>query len=203
MTLSRRGLTPSQVTKGIDSAAGLMSRMESVAHESPETTAVLAGPIDVERALERVYRDRLEAFVRVASAIVGDRDVARDAVQDGFARALAHAAEFRAEGSLEAWVWRIVVNEARRRMASRPWSSRGMQEVPAESRRSEDVAWLRGVVASLPERQRTVLFLRYYADLEYDAIAEALGVAPGTVAATLSQARSSLRRKLEEAGDGI
>ena len=164
---------------------------------------MLAGPIDVERALERVYRDRLEAFVRVASAIVGDRDVARDAVQDGFARALAHAAEFRAEGSLEAWVWRIVVNEARRRMASRPWSSRGMQEVPAESRRSEDVAWLRGVVASLPERQRTVLFLRYYADLEYDAIAEALGVAPGTVAATLSQARSSLRRKLEEAGDGI
>ena len=68
---------------------------------------------------------------------------------------------------------------------------------------SEDVAWLRGVVAGLPERQRTVLFLRYYADLEYDAIAEALGVAPGTVAATLSQARSSLRRKLEEAGDGI
>jgi len=48
-----------------------------------------------------------------------------------------------------------------------------------------------------------MLFLRYYADLEYDAIAEALGVAPGTVAATLSQARSSLRRKLEEAGDGV
>ena len=179
-----------------------MSRMESVAHESPETTAVWTGPIDVERALERVYRDRLEAFVRVASAIVGDRDAARDAVQDGFARALAHAAEFRAEGSLEAWVWRIVVNEARRRTASRPWPSRGMQEVPAESS-SDDVAWLRGVVAGLPERQRTVLFLRYYADLEYDAIAEALGVAPGTVAATLSQARSSLRRKLEEAGDGI
>jgi len=158
--------------------------------------------MEVERALERVYRDRLEAFVRVAAAIAGDRDVARDAVQDGFARALAHAGEFRGEGALEGWVWRIVVNEARRRTAARSRSYRGVHRAPVESR-PDDPAWLRGVVATLPERQRTVLFLRYYADLEYDAIAEALGVAPGTVAATLSQARSSLRRKLEEAGDGV
>jgi len=60
--------------------------MESVAHESTETGAAWTGPMEVERALERVYRDRLEAFVRVAAAIAGDRDVARDAVQDGFAR---------------------------------------------------------------------------------------------------------------------
>ena len=157
--------------------------------------------MDAEHALERVYRDRLEAFVRVASAIAGDRDAGRDAVQDGFARALAHVEEFRGEGSLEGWVWRIVVNEARRRAASRSRSSRAGLPMMVQAH-SDDVAWLRGIVATLPERQRTVLFLRYYADLEYDAIAEAVGVAPGTVAATLSQARSSLRRKLEEAGDG-
>jgi RNA polymerase sigma factor (sigma-70 family) len=179
-----------------------MFRMESVAHESPETTAAWKGAAKVEPALERVYRDKLEAFVRVASAIIGDRDTARDAVQEGFARALAHAEEFRGEGSLEGWVWRIVVNEARRKTISRSRSPETVPAVAAESR-SDDAAWLRGVLASLPERQRTVLFLRYYADLEYDAIAEALGVAPGTVAATLSQAQLSLRRKLEEAGDGV
>jgi RNA polymerase sigma factor (sigma-70 family) len=175
--------------------------MESLAHEPTETTAVWTGQMGIERALERVYRDKLEAFVRVASAIVGNREVGCDAVQEGFARALAHG-ELRRERSLEAWVWRIVVNEARRRAASRSRSPGSVPDVP-EDCRPDDAAWLRGVVATLPDRQRTVLFLRYYADLEYDAIAEAIGVAPGTVAATLSQARSSLRRKLEEAGDGV
>jgi len=175
--------------------------MESVEHGWPEATAHVVGRTAVEDALEQVYRERLVAFVRVASAIVGDRDRALDAVQEGFARALAHADEFRGEGSLEGWVWRVVVNEARRRKSSPPALQR-VPEAPAESR-LDDVRWLRAAVAALPERQRTVLFLRYYADLEYDAIAVALGVAPGTVAATLNQARASLRRTLEEAGDGV
>jgi len=50
----------------------------------------------------------------------------------------------------------------------------------------------------LPERQRLVVFLRYYADLDYSAIAEALEISPGTVAATLNSARASLRSVLEE-----
>ncbi len=156
----------------------------------------------VERGIERIYRERLEAFVRVASAIVGDRDLAADVVQDGFARAFLHAGAFRGDGSLEGWVWRVVVNEARRRRprVSGPVSVSKSVSVPGPSL---DATGLRGVVASLPERQRLVLFLRYYADLEYDAIAVAMGVASGTVAATLSQAHANLRRKLEEADDGV
>jgi RNA polymerase sigma factor (sigma-70 family) len=45
----------------------------------------------------------------------------------------------------------------------------------------------------LTERQREVLFLHYYADLDYDMIARALGISPGTVGATLSAARQTLR----------
>jgi DNA-directed RNA polymerase specialized sigma24 family protein len=41
-----------------------------------------------------------------------------------------------------------------------------------------------------------VLFLHYYADLDYATIAEALGISPGTVGATLSTARGALRRAL-------
>ena len=50
----------------------------------------------------------------------------------------------------------------------------------------------------LSERQRLVLFLRYYADLDYTSIAETLGVRRGTVSATLNQAHASLRRLLSE-----
>jgi RNA polymerase sigma-70 factor (ECF subfamily) len=54
-------------------------------------------------------------------------------------------------------------------------------------------------LASLPERQRLALFLRYYADLDYAGIAEALGISRGTVSATLHAAHASLQTKLKEA----
>jgi len=52
-------------------------------------------------------------------------------------------------------------------------------------------AELRALVATLPERQRLVLFLRYYADLDYQAIGGVLGIATGTVSATLNQAHGA------------
>jgi RNA polymerase sigma factor (sigma-70 family) len=48
----------------------------------------------------------------------------------------------------------------------------------------------------LTERQREVLFLHYYADLDYGTIAQALGISAGTVGATLSAARQTLRGAL-------
>ena len=57
---------------------------------------------------------------------------------------------------------------------------------------------VRSRVAALPERQRLVLFLRYYADLDYQRIAEALEISAGTVGATLNQAHAALRGELRE-----
>ena len=53
-------------------------------------------------------------------------------------------------------------------------------------------------LALLPERQRLILFLHYYADLDYATIAEAIGISTGTVGATLHTARANMRRRLEE-----
>ena len=52
--------------------------------------------------------------------------------------------------------------------------------------------------AGLPQRQRDALFLRYYLDFDYRAIAEALDVEVGTISATLHAARSSLMDALQE-----
>jgi RNA polymerase sigma-70 factor (ECF subfamily) len=59
-------------------------------------------------------------------------------------------------------------------------------------------ARLAAAIAALPERQRLAIFLRYYADLDYAAIADALGISRGTVAATLHAARASLKELYEE-----
>jgi DNA-directed RNA polymerase specialized sigma24 family protein len=65
-------------------------------------------------AVGAMYESRYTTFLRVAEAISGDLDLARDAVNEGFANALQSRASYRGEGSAEAWVWSCVVNAARR-----------------------------------------------------------------------------------------
>jgi RNA polymerase sigma-70 factor (ECF subfamily) len=152
------------------------------------------------RALETLYRARFDEYCSVAAAILRDGEAGRDAVQEAFANAVRGRASFRRDGSLDGWVWRAVVNAAlseRRRRS--PESAEDVQDAddPSPNGHSEEGA-VRAAVALLPERQRLVLFLRYYADLDYQTIAEALGIAPGTVAAALHAAHAAVRRRLEE-----
>ena len=155
----------------------------------------------VPAALEAVYRARHADFLRVATAITGNVELGRDAVQDGLTRALAARRSFRRTGSLEAWLWKVIVNAARnlRRDIRRPepTSEQVTDCYLQEAARDDDAARLRERIARLPERQRLVLFLRYYADLDYAAIARVLGVRRGTVAATLNHAHAAVRSSLE------
>ena len=137
--------------------------------------------------LEALYRARLQQYTRAAAAIAGDQESGRDAVQDAFAKAVRKRRRFRGEGQLEAWVLRIVVNAARdaRRRRLR------QIDVPLPvAARAEELGL---PLELLTERQREVLFLHYYADLDYVTIARALGISAGTVGATLSAARQTLR----------
>ena len=151
-------------------------------------------------AIETVYREQLPSFVRLATAITGDEQAAYDAVHDAFVRAVRYRGRLRDCESAPGWVCRIVVNEARKRTTAehRHVSSpvEAADEPAANGHREPGDA--AAALATLPERQRLALFLRYYADLDYAGIAEALGIARGTVSATLHAARSNLQTKLEE-----
>jgi RNA polymerase sigma factor (sigma-70 family) len=154
--------------------------------------------------IEAIYRLRYPVFLRVASAITGDVELGADAVQDGFAGAVRSRRRYRG-GSLDAWLWAAVVNAAR---TSRPRYVRGAESeatalaAPATDQHPRSDA-IREAIAGLPERQRLVLFLHYFADLDYRAIAEAVGIQPGTVGATLNAARTALRKTLIEEGSCI
>ena len=161
----------------------------------------MAGRGATVEALESLYRADLPRFVRAATAIVGDEAAGRDAVQEAFVQAVRKRASFKFEAPLEAWVWRIVINEAlalrRRRAPELEWDSESAT-TPSTNHVPEQDATVRAWVASLPERQRLV-FLRYFADLDYRSIATALEVEVGTVSATLATAHAALRRSYEEA----
>jgi RNA polymerase sigma-70 factor (ECF subfamily) len=145
--------------------------------------------------LELLYRAKFPTFLRVAAAITRDDELALDAVHDAFASAIRNRRQFRGEGPLEAWVWRMVVNAARKAQRPRPELSVAPSANGAFPTEPGD---LRAAIEALPERQRAVLFLRYFADLDYRAIATALDVTPGTVGSTLNAAHAALRRSLEE-----
>src|SRR5689334_6843402 len=153
--------------------------------------------------IERVYRARFDEYRRVATAIVGDTERARDAVQDAFASAVRRRTAFRGDGPLEAWIWRTVVNTALNQRRATPPELTGFDQNGDGPHEHEDTRGdaeeVRAVLRLLPERQRLTLFLRYYADLDYATIAAVLGITEGTVAATLHTAHSALRRRLEEA----
>lgn len=145
--------------------------------------------------IEAIYRERFRAFLFSATALLGDGEAALDVVQDGFALALRRRESYRREGSLEAWLWRIVLNVARDRLRSnRRLATLPRVITPEDAGEAGD--GVRASLIALPERQRLAVFLRYYADLSYGQIAEALGVSAGTVAASLNAAHAALRREL-------
>ena len=149
--------------------------------------------------LESLYRERYVAFRNGLAPVVGGSERARDVVQEAFARALRQRDQFRGEGSLEAWVWKIAFRVALGERRSR--SASLLDEIPdlglAAPERDPD---LDAALRALPPRRRLMVFLRYFADLSYAQIGEVCGVSEGTVAATLAQAHDQLAETLRSEG---
>lgn len=149
------------------------------------------------RDLERLYEERYPRFFRLALSMLGNRDAARDAVQEAFARAVRDRRTLREAASLEVWIWRTLTNICRDEQRERRKLS--PDQVPELAHGADpETAELRSAVASLPERQRLVVFLRHYGDLDYARIAKVMGISEGTVAATLHTAHARLRERISE-----
>jgi RNA polymerase sigma-70 factor, ECF subfamily len=154
-------------------------------------------PATVE-AIEELYRSRYSSYRAGVAALTGS-DAARDVVQEAFAQALRDRAEFRGEGSLAAWVWRIAFRTALRTRAKggRELTLDELVETAPVPRAERDPE-LAEAVRALAPRRRLVVYLRYFADLPYAEIASLLDISEGTVAATLSQAHAELLDQLRD-----
>jgi RNA polymerase sigma-70 factor (ECF subfamily) len=154
-----------------------------------------------EPPLEVIYREHRGRFVRVAQAIVHDTGSAEDVVQEAFAIAILRQRSYRSSGDPVAWVWRIVVNTALSRLRRRRLEELLLYRDGRSTETPEPLAdgeRVRRCIAQLPKRQKLALFLHYYADLDYYAIARVLEISPGTVGKLLWDARTKLRRMLDE-----
>ena len=146
--------------------------------------------------LEELYRSRFDVFARVAGSVTGDGERARDAVQEAFATAVRKRGSFRGEGPLGGLglahrAQRCTLGRASNHPGSRLRAGRYQRPSGAGRRAARGARATAGAAA---DRRLSPL----YADLDYVAIGQALGIRTGTVAATLNAAHTALRSRLEE-----
>jgi RNA polymerase sigma-70 factor (ECF subfamily) len=149
-------------------------------------------------AIEELYRSRYASYRGGVAALTG-YDTARDVVQEAFAQALRDRKDYRGDGSLAAWVWRIAFRTALR-MKQGGGRELTLDEIveTAPVPQAERDPELAEAVRGLAPRRRLVVYLRYFADLPYADIASLLDISEGTVAATLAQAHAELLEQLRD-----
>jgi RNA polymerase sigma-70 factor (sigma-E family) len=139
-----------------------------------------------------------EPCVRAVTAIVGSPELAEDQVAEAFARAWAGWRKVSRHPAPRAWVVRAALNTGtswwRRRSRELPLADHDLA-APADSGGGLD-AGLLTALRRLPSRQREVIALRIFLDLDTDAIARLLGIEPGTVRMHSSRGVAALRCEL-------
>lgn len=166
-------------------------------------TVSVTDPPDAAAFCRRVH----PALVGAVGLHCGDRSVAEEVAQEALARAWERWEAVQRMDSPEAWVYRVAFNLAtsrfRRRAAERRALDRlGPRAAPVAHDEADRLA-VRAAVASLPNRQRQALVLRYFADLPVDEVAAVMRCAPGTVKSLTSRAIDGLRLQLGDQVEAV
>lgn len=144
-------------------------------------------------------------LLRSAWALTGSRVLAEDVVQDCFTSAWKHRKQLRDPAMARAWLFQIMRRHAFRHMAPQPvlavaldedgdWTGDAATDCSADGLDNQlDVVKALTRIAPI---HREVLVLFYFDDMPTAQMAEALGVAPGTVLSRLSRAREALKAAL-------
>jgi RNA polymerase sigma-70 factor (ECF subfamily) len=158
---------------------------------------------DEEAFRELVVRYEQETF-RVAYLVLRDTDDAKDAAQEAFIRAYRSMKTFKGDRPFRPWILRIATNQAltlaKRR---RRWESSGLAPERAEGGGAdamvvdgERAEALMAALQRLREKDRVIVYLRYFLELSERELAEHLGCAQGTVKSRLHRSLSRLRETI-------
>lgn len=176
--------------------------------------AVLDGDQEQFAALVERYKRGITNFI--GASVRSPSDVA-DLSQETFLRAYAHLGTFNPQlGKFSTWLYHIARNVVRTHLgkAQRRPATQGLGEeqtlenaVADLSRegdpaggvlRAEAEAEVRAALSELPDRTRTVLALRYYDNMDYQAIAQTMGLSLGNVKTLIHRGKLALAHKLRE-----
>jgi RNA polymerase sigma-70 factor (ECF subfamily) len=157
-------------------------------------------------AYDTLVRRHIRGAYTVARRLLGNKEDAEDLVQDAFIQALDRLDSFDETRPFAPWFYRVLTNRglnARKSIKLRTTAELDDEvmaggESPAQSaERAELRETLAAAVGTLPERQQTIVQLAEIDGWTSGEIAQALGMADGTVRWHLHEARKALRAALE------
>jgi RNA polymerase sigma-70 factor (sigma-E family) len=140
-----------------------------------------------------------EPCLRAVTVIVGSPELAEDQIAEAFAKAWASWRKVSRHPAPRAWVVRAALNTGAswwRRSRSRELPLTD-HDLPAPAQAGDGLdAVLLAALRRRPARQREVIALRIFLDLDTETIARQLGIEPGTVRMHLSRGVAALRQEL-------
>jgi RNA polymerase sigma factor (sigma-70 family) len=183
----------------------------SVPGMTETTEAVARARAGDAEAWGQIYREMGPAIFRFCRRALPTREDAEDATMEIFSKLWeGKLSQYDETRSFSAWLYRVAANHCwdilRRRKIRQDKETEDVEEVPLEhpdpnqldrlieQKTSEEV---RHALQKLGARARMALVLRYYSDMSYDEIADALGVRRAFVGVVLLRARHELRQALE------
>lgn len=169
-----------------------------------------------EGAWEELYREYRRGVIALCMGFLHNREDALDAAEEAFLKAFRNSKSVLASGNVRAWLFTIAANTCkdllRKRQRGQVWLRKWLpgkastfQEpsvAEAVEKQERHDAMLKAI-AQLEETYRVPLVLRYYEDMDYDEIADALSqiegapVQRGTVASRLNRAKQRLKEIME------
>lgn len=151
-------------------------------------------------AFAEYYAARAERMRGTAYLLCGDWARAEDLVQGAFTKLYMAWPRVERRESLDGYLRRIIVrgflDQRRRGWWRREYAAAEVPEHAAKPVSPEDRLVLLQALERLPERQRAVVVLRYWADLSIEETAETLRCAPGTVKSQAARGLQTLRELL-------
>jgi RNA polymerase sigma-70 factor (ECF subfamily) len=200
-----------RVTNSIRDAS--ISVVRSTCECRPEVVLELVRAGDA-LALDRVTRCYGRHLLAVGRRACGDGETARDAVQDALASATEHLGSFRATGSVEGWLVRMVENACRTRRRgrkNRPDWNLALEDERVASRepepedaaaRGELATALDAALSALGPADRAILLLSEVDGWTAPELSRELGLSPEAIRARLARARRKLRASLRAPSNG-
>lgn len=170
------------------------------------TSTIARGPALTNADLDATCRRQHVRLVGALGLYCGDRDLAEELCQEALARLVRDWSKFTTTDDAERWVLRVALNLAKSNFRSRATRQRVIQRYAhtfstTTEHDSADSLAVRAAVATLPDRPRRALILRYYADLTVAEVAELMQCPQGTVKSLTSQAITLLRKAGLEVSD--
>ena len=152
--------------------------------------------------------ERSRSLLVFATAVTGDREAARDAVQDALVAVYLRWARLIVGGEPDAYARRVIVNRhiswwrrlGRRERLTAFDVEEGSATAPAQDGLA-DTDLARRLLAGLPARQRAAVALRYYDDLAFAEIATILDCTESTARSYVHRALERLRTQLRESDE--